>query len=543
MVNFAEVRLDLGIDYGAVGGPRYKTTAITEGNGADQRNINWSQPLGRWQIGRGEDNPLDSEDLDYLQGFFLDRDGPEQGFRFKDWSDFKAKNQLLGTGNGVKTQFQLRKTYTAAGYSVNRPITKPVANTIQVYLGGVLQPSGWTLNLTNGLLTFTVPPAEGVEVRANFEFDVPVRLEGDSLDSRFESWQGAEGLFALQVLSVVEIRTPPGLPLPLDPVPQVLDHVIDLGYDYDTTGGPLLNTSIIPLGSGYERRDANWSDPRRRWNVGDRDLDDADLEYFISLYRVCRGPAVGFWYQDWQQGGVEVPCRFEQDALEIRFECTDGEESLFYLPGLPLVERIEAAAIVPTVCPIVEKSITFRDTDFDPADWELDTYEGGTPGSTVSGSQESSGGNPGSYRKITHNIVPGANTSSLHIHKEFEFIFSPNFVEIVSIGWKRDYKFFSATVPDFGQNEYIILKQGSNYYGTSGAIRDIAVSAWENREDSDFTESDFDLFGGIGNPDFSAGAEPIYLGFRRVNSAEVTFTNICGIDNLEITIVYREREC
>ncbi len=57
-----------------------------------------------------------------------------------------------------------------------RTITKPVAGTVQVYLDGVEQPSGWSVDTTTGLVTFGVPPTLGVEVTAGFEFDVPVRF-------------------------------------------------------------------------------------------------------------------------------------------------------------------------------------------------------------------------------------------------------------------------------------------------------------------------------------------------------------------------------
>jgi uncharacterized protein (TIGR02217 family) len=110
-MSFAEVRLDLGIDYGCVGGPQFSTTVIVDGSGAEQRNINWSQPLGRWQIGnRTGDRCLDKSELDALLAFHTARQGSLEGFRFKDWTDYRGVAQLLGVGNGIQTQFKLRKS-------------------------------------------------------------------------------------------------------------------------------------------------------------------------------------------------------------------------------------------------------------------------------------------------------------------------------------------------------------------------------------------------------------------------------------------------
>ncbi|EKD59616.1 MAG: hypothetical protein ACD_54C01243G0003 [uncultured bacterium] len=44
------------------------------------------------------------------------------------------------------------------------------------------QLSGWTLDSSTGVITFTTAPAGSVIVRAGFEFDVPVRFDGDTLD-------------------------------------------------------------------------------------------------------------------------------------------------------------------------------------------------------------------------------------------------------------------------------------------------------------------------------------------------------------------------
>jgi uncharacterized protein (TIGR02217 family) len=96
--------------------------------------------------------------LDTLIAFFRARKGRAHGFRFKDWTDYKATAQALGTGNGTITTFQLIRTYSSGGSTDVRTITKPVAGTVKVYLAGVLQASGWSVNTTTGVITFTTAP-------------------------------------------------------------------------------------------------------------------------------------------------------------------------------------------------------------------------------------------------------------------------------------------------------------------------------------------------------------------------------------------------
>jgi uncharacterized protein (TIGR02217 family) len=92
-----------------------------------------------------------------------------------------ASDQLLGVGDGVRTEFPLIKRYGAESDGELRRISRPVMGSVLVSLGGALATSGWVL-LEGGVVSFTVAPAIGVQVRAGFQFDVPVRFAEDSLE-------------------------------------------------------------------------------------------------------------------------------------------------------------------------------------------------------------------------------------------------------------------------------------------------------------------------------------------------------------------------
>ncbi len=130
--------------------------------------------------------------------FFEERRGRLHGFLWRDGLDHSsggpvptALDQEIGTGDGVRTAFQLTKRYGAAFDPYLRPIRKPVAGSVLVAVGGG-EAGGWTLDETTGLVSFAVPPMAGASVTAGFLFDVPVRFDADRLDIELSSFDGAE---------------------------------------------------------------------------------------------------------------------------------------------------------------------------------------------------------------------------------------------------------------------------------------------------------------------------------------------------------------
>jgi uncharacterized protein (TIGR02217 family) len=196
---FIETRFPTDIAYGSTGGPEYSTDIVITQSGHEQRNSNWSQARARYNVAHGVKTQAQ---LDALIAFFRARKGRADGFRFKDWTDYQAVGQSIGTGNGTATIFQLKKNYTSGGITQSRTITKPVTGTVAIYLNGVLQVSGYTVNTTNGQVTFSSPPANTVAVTADFEFDVPVRFDTDRLSSTLDTY----GSHSWHDIPLVEVR-------------------------------------------------------------------------------------------------------------------------------------------------------------------------------------------------------------------------------------------------------------------------------------------------------------------------------------------------
>lgn len=196
------VRLDVNVEKGAVGGPRFQTTVLTGLSGIEQRNIDWSRARREWNIGYGIRTKTDFASVLNL---YIANMGRGYGFRFKDWSDSESGGyQAIGTGDGATTTFQLKKTYSTTARSYVRTITAPVSGTVTVKdNGSTVSPSDYTVNYTTGVITFSVAPVAGHAITASFEFDVPVRFNTDVLSIAMESYN-AGSMSSIQIVEILE---------------------------------------------------------------------------------------------------------------------------------------------------------------------------------------------------------------------------------------------------------------------------------------------------------------------------------------------------
>ncbi len=207
---FHEVRFPASLSFGSVGGPERRTDIITLANGFEERNTPWAHSRRRYDAGFGL-RSLD--DVEALIAFFEARQGQLIGFRWKDWSDYKscapsdevdALDQLIAVGDEITDQFQLTKTYRSGPTNYARPISKPVEGTIRVAVGGDVLRQGvdFEVDFETGAVTFPHPPDQGAEIRAGFEFDVPVRFDTDTVLTSISSFQAGEA----PNVPIVEIR-------------------------------------------------------------------------------------------------------------------------------------------------------------------------------------------------------------------------------------------------------------------------------------------------------------------------------------------------
>ena len=200
MKNFEEIRFPSDISYGSSGGPEYSTDIITTSSGHESRNVNWSYGKVRYNVAQGIRT---AQQLEKLICFFRARKGKAIGFRFKDWSDYKVREQLIGYGDGNNTKFQFIKTYQSGTFSEKRTILKPVKDTVTIYLDDeVVKEDLLEIDYIIGVINFKIAPSNKQRITADFEFDIPARFDTDHLPALMESY----GLYSCNNITIVEIK-------------------------------------------------------------------------------------------------------------------------------------------------------------------------------------------------------------------------------------------------------------------------------------------------------------------------------------------------
>jgi len=205
------------ISYNSVGSIRFATDVTVVDSGADQRTSRWDQPLMEYDIAYGVRT---MEQLQALIAFFRAVKGRLYAFLYLDHLDFtssvatayearsappiSATDQVIGAGDGSTKTFQLSKTYSTPSGAVSnvRPILCPNVSTVTIAFNGVVQGTGWSVNSTTGIVTFTAAPASGVIISAGYQFYVPCRFDTDTLPMTLEDY----GIGSAQSIKVVEVR-------------------------------------------------------------------------------------------------------------------------------------------------------------------------------------------------------------------------------------------------------------------------------------------------------------------------------------------------
>lgn len=207
---FHDIRFPANLSFGATGGPERRTDIVTLANGFEERNTPWKHSRRRFDAGMGL-RSLD--DVEQMIAFFEARQGQLHGFRWKDWGDYKscapskapdALDQLIAIGDEVTKVLPLVKAYRSGQQTYLRPITKPVAGSVRIAIGGDELQEGidYAVGVNTGLITFTHPPDLAAEVRAGFEFDVPVRFDTDRIEASVSSFQAGQA----PSVPVIEVR-------------------------------------------------------------------------------------------------------------------------------------------------------------------------------------------------------------------------------------------------------------------------------------------------------------------------------------------------
>ncbi len=197
MESFSEERFPTDISYGVSGGPTFKTGIVTTNSGHEHRNISYTSPRYKYQLASAIKTEVQLEEV---MSFFKSMRGRAIGFRFKDWLDYKASDQVLAISDGVQSSFQLVKTYKSGLARTTRQITKPVENTVIVFVDGVIA-KDISVDFSTGVIHFKNSPSKGAKITVSFEFDVPVRFDSDTILTTMQSY----GVQLVEDIALIEV--------------------------------------------------------------------------------------------------------------------------------------------------------------------------------------------------------------------------------------------------------------------------------------------------------------------------------------------------
>jgi len=167
-----------------------------------------------------------SEGLKYFFNMWYGGLGSAYGFRLRNQFDFFTQGEVLGNGDGSTHDFKLTKKYQrpgTTGHPYFRRVVKPVVSTnlsvdsvtlhepdgttarvievpFAVYLAGTPQVSGFTISNTTGILHFTTAPGIGVEVKVDYQFDVPARFLVNRPDMKADFPGEVQGMTICEIL-------------------------------------------------------------------------------------------------------------------------------------------------------------------------------------------------------------------------------------------------------------------------------------------------------------------------------------------------------
>lgn len=176
-MTFLNIRLPMNISYGAVGGPIFSTTIAIAKNKRETRSVNYRRSYRKYNISF---NFCSAEEIEEIISFFNICKGRAYGFRFRDWSDYKVKDNITEIKEDGVNTVSLYRLYKIDAYGVERRITKPINNTLLVKRDDVITQS-YVVDYHTGILSFEEVLPIGTLISTSFEFDVPVRFDTDSL--------------------------------------------------------------------------------------------------------------------------------------------------------------------------------------------------------------------------------------------------------------------------------------------------------------------------------------------------------------------------
>jgi len=165
-----------GLTWNVIKAPQWLTKVQRSVGGKELRAAFWSAPIYTWTLSFEILRQASAfTEFQTLIGFFNARQGKFDSFRFNDAVDSSVVTQNLGTGDGVKTQLQLVRTYGGNNENVFDLNGAP-----SIFINAVLKTvtTDYSISAT-GLVTFVVAPAAAAALTWTGSYYWRVRFSDD----------------------------------------------------------------------------------------------------------------------------------------------------------------------------------------------------------------------------------------------------------------------------------------------------------------------------------------------------------------------------
>ena len=151
------------------GGDEFRTEIQVAGAGFEYRDAKWSESRGRWDFTSVN---LDEDEMNLLTRFYRARGGRTYSWRHKDWNEYTALDDVIGTADGDTEMFELFHETTdgliLSTYRVPLPVVSPVITPFKLYEDSVEKVGGFTVDYRNGRITYdSVTTKTGTDIFAD----------------------------------------------------------------------------------------------------------------------------------------------------------------------------------------------------------------------------------------------------------------------------------------------------------------------------------------------------------------------------------------
>jgi len=182
--------------------PLFSTLVASHVSGREVRSSLFNEPLYEFELvidglSAGSSYPgLGVSSLQALMGLYLQCQGAYGTFLYEDQTDNFIAMQLIAIGDGLSTNFAVKRSIGMASTSVSW------VNAIETVRFDNDVVSGWSLVQPNSLVFSSAPP-EGVAITADFSYAFLCRFLEDQID--FENIR--TGLWMIESLKFRSVRS------------------------------------------------------------------------------------------------------------------------------------------------------------------------------------------------------------------------------------------------------------------------------------------------------------------------------------------------